>query len=238
MIWRSLQEPRDAGSPQKLGKAKDTCFHWSLQKEPALRHSLDFSPGKRMLASGLQNCRRIDFCRFKSLKFVIICQSSNRKLIQGMWVLLSPKGNWIFFGCSLEGPMLKLKLQCIGHLMRKVDSLEKTLMLGKTEGRRRSGWQRMRWLDGISDSMDMSLCKLWKIVKDRKPGVLQSTGSQRIRQDWATEQQQQWVLRALNGPLFNCFHLFIFQGPIVCVCMCVCALCCVRLFATPHTIAC
>ena len=84
---------------------------------------------------------------------------------------------------SLEGLMLKLKLQYFGHLMRRADSFGKTLMLGKIEGRRRRGQQRMRGLDSITDSMDMSLSKPWELVMEGKPGVLQSVESQRVGHD-------------------------------------------------------
>ena len=100
---------------------------------------------------------------------------------------------------SSEGLMLKLKRQHFGHLIQRAHSLEKTLMLEKIEGRRRRGWQRKRWLNGINNSMDMSLGELREIVKDRKSGVLQSMGSQRVGHDWVTEQQH-------NGYYFTFIH--------------------------------
>ena len=92
---------------------------------------------------------------------------------------------------SLEGWMLKLKLPYFGHLIRSANSLEKTLTLGKTEGRRRREQQRMRWLDGITDSMDMNEQTL---ERTEEPGGLQSTGSQRVRHDWVTEHQEIYIL--------------------------------------------
>ena len=109
--------------------------------------------------------------------------------------------------CSLEGLMLKLKLQNFGYLMCRADSVEKTVMLGKTEVERRRWHQRTRWLDGITDSMYLSLSKGRELVMDSRPGVLQSMWSQRVRHDWATELN--WSLTHSSSPSSANSHTFL-----------------------------
>ena len=133
--------------------------------------------------------QRIDTFKLRCLRRLLrvpwTVRRSNQSVLRG----INPE-------YSLDGVMLQLKLQYFGHLMRTDDPLEKSLMLGKIEGRRRRGHQRMRWLGGITDAMNMNLGKLQEMVRKRKAWVLQSMGSQRVGHNWRTEQ---YVKKAMLG---------------------------------------
>ena len=163
----SILKSRDITLPTKVRLVKAMAF-------PIVMYGCESWTVKKA------ECQRIDafelWCWRRLLRVPWMAGWSNKSILKK-----------ISMEYSLEGLMLRLKLQCFGHLKQRADSFEKTLMLGKSKGRRRRGWQRMRWLDGIPDSMDMSLGRLQELVMDRRPGMLWSMGSQRVSHNWATE---------------------------------------------------
>ena len=163
----NILKSRDIILPTKVHLVKSMVF-------PVVMYGCESWTAKKA------ECQRIDAFELCCWRRLLWVPSTTRRSNQSILKETS-------LGCSLEGLMLRLKLQYLVHLMRRVDSLEMTLMLGGIGGRRRKGQQRMRWLDGITDSMDMSWVNSRSWWWTGRPGVLWFMGSQRVGHDWATE---------------------------------------------------